>query len=85
MSRVPVKCPGSHPTAASRGGWPGSDRCEGEPTGVYDRGAFHALLSSIYRTSTGSLTAAGDFGGAAIHGHIGEFQADEVTVTQAVG
>jgi hypothetical protein len=66
---------------ASRGcfGW-GSQRPEGDATGVDHRRALEALLAAIYRAFTCLLSSAWGLRYAAIDGHVREFQSDSPVV-----
>jgi hypothetical protein len=53
---------------------------EWDATGIYNRRAFGALFSPIYRASARLFTATGSLGDAAVDGHIGQLQADHPVV-----
>lgn len=57
------------------------DGSEWDAVGIYDRRAFEALFTLIYRAFARFLATTGSFGDAAIDGHIGQLQADEPIVS----
>ena len=60
-------------------GW-GRESAYGDAPRIHRCGAFDALFSPIHRASARLLAAARCLGDAAIHGHVGQFEADDAII-----